>query len=145
MIETIPLPATDDLQDAPFWQATLRGELAIQRCRQCGKLRFPPRPMCPACQSFDRTWKALSGRGRIWSVVIPHPPLLPSFAKLVPYNVIVVELDEDPTIRMVGNLVKSAQGGINEIDPHTIRIGAAVRVVFHRAAEDVMLPRWVLA
>jgi uncharacterized OB-fold protein len=145
MIEIIPLPATDDLQDAPFWQATLRGELAVQSCGQCGKLRFPPRPMCPACQSFENTWKPMSGKGKIWSYVIPHPPLLPSFAKLVPYNVIVVELDEDPTIRMVGNLVQSAEGEINEIDPHTIRIGAPVRVVFHRAAEDVMLPRWVLA
>jgi len=145
MIETIPLPATDDLQDAPFWQATLRGELAIQSCNNCGKLRFPPRVMCPACQSFENTWKPMSGKGKIWSFVIPHPPLLPSFAKLVPYNVIIVELDEDPTIRMVGNLVKSAEGEINEIDPHTIQIGAPVRVLFHRAAEDVMLPRWVLA
>jgi len=145
MIESIPLPATDDLQDAPFWQATVRGELAVQCCNRCGKLRFPPRVMCPACQSFENTWKPLSGKGTIWSYVIPHPPLLPSFARLVPYNVIIVELDEDPTIRMVGNLVESADGEINEIDPHTIQIGAPVRVVFHRAAADVMLPRWVLA
>ena len=42
-------------------------------------------------------------------------------------------------------LGKWAEGEINEIDPHTIQIGAPVKVVFHRAAEDVMLPRWVLA
>jgi uncharacterized OB-fold protein len=143
MIEGIPLPLTDDPLDAPFWAATQRGELVVQRCASCGKRRFPPRPMCPQCQSFEHAWQPMSGEGRIWSFAVPHPPLLPAFANVAPYNVIVVELADDPSIRMVGNLVKSAGGEINEIDPATIRIGAPVRVVFQRAAEDVMLARWV--
>jgi len=56
--------------------------------------------------------------------------------------VIVVTLDQDPTIRMVGNLVTSAAGPINEVDPETIRVGEPVRVVF-ATVEDVALPRWV--
>ena len=55
---------------------------------------------------------------------------------------IVVALDEDPTIRMVGNLVEDATGPINAIDPATIRIGEPVRVVFS-PVDDVVLPRWV--
>jgi uncharacterized OB-fold protein len=144
MIEGTPLPATDDPIDAPFWQATLRGRLIVQTCRACGRRRFPPRPMCPHCQACDPVWAPMSGTGRIWSFAIPHPPLLPAFAKLAPYVVVVVELEEDPSIRMVGNLVASADGEINEIDPATVKIGMPVRVVFHRAAEDVALPRWVL-
>jgi hypothetical protein len=58
--------------------------------------------------------------------------------------VIVVELDDDPKIRLVGNLVASADGDINEIDPHSIEVGEPVRVVFHQV-DDVMLPRWVRA
>jgi uncharacterized OB-fold protein len=77
--------------------------------------------------------------------VVPHPPLLPEFAALAPYNVIVVSLDEDPTIRLVGNLVPREGGAINEMDPATIRIGAPVRVVFERVSDEVALPRWVLA
>ena len=145
MIEGIPLPATDDPCDAPFWEGTRRGAITIQRCASCGLRRFPPRPMCPGCQSFEHTWKPMSGEGRIWSFVVPHPPLLPSFAKLAPYNVIVVELADDPLIRLVGNLVTSAEGEINEIDPMTIEIGTPVRAVFHTAAADVTLPRWVVA
>jgi len=145
MIEAMPLPATDDPIDAPFWKAALRDELVVQRCGQCHNWRFPPRPMCPTCQSFEHTWEAVSGEGRIWSFVVPHPPLLPYFARLVPYNVIVVELAEDPRLRMVGNLVASAAGELNEIDPHQIRIGDRVRVVFWRAEEDVALPRWARA
>jgi uncharacterized OB-fold protein len=145
MIDGIPLPATDDPIDAAFWQATRRGELVVQACRACGRLRFPPRPMCPHCQSFDHDWQRMSGGGRIWSFAVPHPPLLPSFARIAPYNVIIVELDDDPSIRMVGNLVTHAGGEINEIDPATITIGTPVRVVFEPAAEDVVLTRWVVA
>jgi hypothetical protein len=80
----------------------------------------------------------------VWSFVVPHPPLLPAYAELAPYNAIVVALDEDPAIRFVGNLVVSAEGAINEVDPASIEIGEPVRVVF-AAVEDVHLPRWIRA
>ncbi|MFP6625588.1 MAG: Zn-ribbon domain-containing OB-fold protein [Deltaproteobacteria bacterium] len=144
MIEGWPLPYTDDPQDKPFWEATRRGELVVQACSSCARLRFPPRPMCPWCQSVAYEWRALSGKGRIWSFAVSHPPLLPVFAERAPYPVIVVEVDEDPTIRMVGNLVAEASSDINEIDPATINIGDRVSVVFSELADDVVLPRWVL-
>ncbi len=145
MIEGVPLPATDDPIDAPYWEAARRGELVIQRCTSCGARRFPPRPMCPACQCCDHEWQRMSGEGRIWSYVISHPPLLPAFATLAPYNVVVVELADDPSIRMVGNVVTSAAGEINEVGAAAVRIGARVRAVFSRVADDVALTRWVLA
>jgi uncharacterized OB-fold protein len=101
--------------------------------------------MCPYCNSLEYEWTPVSGQGRIWSFVVPHPPLLPAFAELAPYNVVVVELDEDPTIRLVGNLLATADGAINEVDPGTITIGEPVYVVFQPAGEDVVLPRWVPA
>jgi uncharacterized OB-fold protein len=138
------LPLRDD-DSAPFWEGTLKGELRMQRCVSCGRLRFPPRPMCPWCRSMESDWPLISGRGTIWSFVVPHPPLLPAYAELAPYNVIVVALDEDPTLRLVGNLVASEDGPINEIDSSTIGIGDAVRVVFQRIDENTALPRWVRA
>jgi len=144
MIEGAPLPAVTE-DSAPFWEGTARGELLMQKCSSCGRLRFPPRPMCPRCQSLDDEWVPMSGRGTVWSFVVPHPPLLPAFAKLAPYNVVVVALDEDPGLRLVGNLVASPEGPINEIDPETIRIGMPVRVVFQAAGEDIVLPRWMPA
>lgn len=38
----------------------------------------------------------MSGHGRIWSYVLPHPPLLPEYAAQAPYNAVVVELAEAP-------------------------------------------------
>jgi hypothetical protein len=138
------LPDLDDEISAPFWAGTARGELLVQRCSQCGRTRMPPRPMCPTCRSLDHTWAPSSGRGTVWSFAVPHPPLLPAFAELAPYNVIIVALDEDPTIRFVGNLLATDGGEINEIAPATIEIGEPVRVTFARI-DDVTLPRWVRA
>ena len=138
------LPDLGDQTSAPFWEGCARGELLVQACASCGLRRMPPRPMCPRCRSTEVRWEPTSGRGRIWSFIVPHPPLLPAFAEVAPYNAIIVELEEDPSIRFAGNLVTSAGGEINEIDPTTITIGEPVRVVFHRI-DDVSLPRWVRA
>ncbi len=138
------LPDVEDPDAAPFWAGTARGELLVQACGKCGAWRMPPRPMCPACRSLESTWIATSGRGTVWSFVVPHPPLLPAYAELAPYNAIVVALEEDPTIRFVGNLVTSPEGPIDEVDPASIEIGEPVRVVF-APVEDVHLPRWVRA
>lgn len=138
------LPDLDDADAAPFWEGTALGELRVQTCGDCGARRMPPRPMCPRCRSLATAWVTTSGRGRVWSFAVPHPPLLPAYAELAPYNVIIVELEEDPTIRFVGNLVASADSPINAVDPATISIGEPVHVVFH-AVDDVVLPRWVRA
>lgn len=137
------LPEIDD-DNRPFWEGTRSGELRVQRCGETGRLIFPPRPMSPWAPHTPPIWTRVSGRGRIWSFVVPHPPLLPQFSELAPYNVVLVALDEDPSIRLVGNLVAREGGAINEVDPATIEIGAAVRAVFERVSDDVALPRWVL-
>lgn len=136
------LPDPEDDDAAPFWAGTARGELLVQACGRCGRRRIPPRPMCSACRSLERRWEKLAGRGTIWSFVVAHPPLLPAYQALAPYNVITVALEEDPALRLVGNLVARPEGPINEIDPVTIRIGEPVAVVFQRV-DDVWLPRWM--
>ncbi len=138
------LPDPEDPENGPFWEATARGELAVQQCGSCGRRRMPPRPMCPACRSLEVVWAPTSGRGSVWSFVVPHPPLLPAYAKVAPYNVVVVSLEEDPAIRFVGNLVTGAAGALDEIDPVTIQIGEKVRAVYCEVG-DVFLPRWVRA
>ena len=143
-MEDLLLPPIDE-DSRPFWDGTLAGELRVQSCGECGRLRFPPRPMCPWCQSLQSTWQVMSGRGTIYSFVVPHPPLLPAYGEFAPYNVVLVALSEDLTIRMVGNLVADEDAAINSVDPADIQIGAGVQVVFPRVTDEVALPRWVLA
>ncbi|WP_405599002.1 OB-fold domain-containing protein [Streptomyces sp. NBC_01410] len=132
-----------DEDGAPFWEYAAQGELRIQNCASCGELRFPPRPCCPHCGSFDSEWRRMSGRGRIWSYVVPHPPLLPEYAALVPYNAVVVELLDAPRIRLVGNVVAAPDAPLNSLDPARLRIGAGVKVAFTRLG-DITVPRWLL-
>ncbi|GAB7032873.1 OB-fold domain-containing protein [Streptomyces sp. NPDC021749] len=136
-------PVVDD-DGAPFWEYAARGELRVQCCTDCDQLRFPPRPCCPHCQSFGSHWRKMSGRGRIWSYVVPHPPLLPAYADLPGYNAVVVELAEAPRIRLVGNLVTAADAPLNSVAPERLRIGAPVKAVFHTPPEGMTVPRWVL-
>ena len=142
------LPIVDDPVSAPFWEGTAVGELRYQTCADCGRFRHPPRPMCPSCGSFDSSWEAMSGDGTVWSVAIPHPPLLPAYSAMAPYNVVVVALDDDPGIRLVGNVVAGPDADLDSVDPHSVQIGAPVRVVFPPAVDDgngpIVLPRWVL-
>ena len=132
-------PVTDP-DGAPFWRYAAQGELRVQACADCGEPRFPPRPCCPHCQSFASDWRPVSGRGRVWSYVVPHPPLLPDYAEQAPYNVIVVELADAPRIRLVGNLVTGPDAPLNSLPPDRIRIGARVQVVFSSDG----LPQWIL-
>ncbi|MFF4589019.1 Zn-ribbon domain-containing OB-fold protein [Streptomyces sp. NPDC001388] len=132
-------PVTDS-DGAPFWQYAAQGELRVQACADCAEPRFPPRPCCPHCQSFASEWRPVSGRGRIWSYVVPHPPLLPDYAAQAPYNVIVVELAEAPRIRLVGNLVSRPGARLDSFPAERIRIGARVQAVF----DERGLPQWVL-
>lgn len=143
-MDELLLPVVDEYSQ-PFWDGTLAGELPMQACTNCKRLRFPPRPMCPRCQSLDSTWQTMSGEGTIYSFVVSHPPLLPAYAAVAPYNVILVSLAEDPTLRLVGNLVADTDAPINSVDPSTLEIGLPVRAVFPRVAEGVALPRWVKA
>ncbi|MER6114379.1 OB-fold domain-containing protein [Streptomyces sp. NPDC001743] len=139
------LPVVDE-DGAPFWEYAARGELRVQACAapDCGRLRFPPRPCCPHCQSFASEWRVMSGRGHIWSYVLPHPPLLPAYAAQAPYNAVIVELADAPEIRLVGNVVSGAGAPLNSVDPARLRIGAAVKAVFCPVSPGVTLVRWLL-
>jgi uncharacterized OB-fold protein len=131
-------------ETAPFLDGARVGELRMQRCLDTGRLVFPPRTTSPWGERKAPEWVTVSGRGQVWSVAIPHPPLLPRFEAVAPYNVILVELDEDPNVRLVGNLVREAGAALDSLDPHAIAIGARVRVVFEAVTEEIHLPRWVL-
>ena len=144
MADEFLTPWVDD-DSEPFWAATASGELRMQACRSCRRLRFPPRPMCPWCRSLDCEWPLMSGLGTLWSFVIAHPPLLPAYAAVAPYNVVVVSLDEDPRLRLVGNLVSAPDGafGVDHVPPSTIEIGAPVQAVFQPLVGDFVVPRWM--
>jgi uncharacterized OB-fold protein len=127
-----PIPAiTPDMQ--PFFAAAKRHELVVQRCRGCGTHRFPVREICSSCLSRDAEWVTVSGEGEIFSYNIMHQVYHPGFADEVPYAVVVVKLKEGA--KMNSNLTG--------IQPHAIKIGMPVKVVFEDISDEVTLPKFV--
>jgi uncharacterized OB-fold protein len=138
-----PLLPPDDPESAPFFEGCRRGELRMQRCAATGRLIFPPRPVSPFAPHARPEWTTVSGRGHVWSFVVPHPPLLPWYEQRAPYNVVLVALEEDPRVRLAGNLVSGPGAALGSIDPATIVIGEPVQAIFERLAGDTFVPRWV--
>ncbi len=75
-----------------FWAGLKDSELRIQRCTDCKTLRVPPRPMCGKCQSLNWGYVVSTGRGTVYSFVMPQYPPLPFLQ--YPYVVALIELDE---------------------------------------------------
>jgi uncharacterized OB-fold protein len=122
-------PSIDD-EGRPFWEGAAVGELRVQACASCDRLRFPPRPMCPRCRSLESDWRPLSGRGTVWSFIVPHPPLLAELADVGRFNIAVVALEEDETIRLVGNVVAARDAALDSIDPGALAVGLPVAAAF---------------
>ncbi|WP_269932995.1 Zn-ribbon domain-containing OB-fold protein [Aminobacter sp. HY435] len=139
----IPLPYTDEPDTRGFWQAAREGRLVVQCCTACGHRQFPPHPFCENCAHAETEWVETPGRGNIWSFGVAHGPSLPGLQDVVPYPMIVVELDEHPHIRMVGSLVTGPDAPINSVPAGDIRIGLPVEVTFAAVSDDVTLPRWM--
>ena len=107
-----------DADGAPWWEALRSGRVVLQRCTECGRVRFPPMPGCPHCGAAGRDEVEASGGGTIYSWVRVHRSADPAFADEVPYTIVAVDLDEG--CRMFGRLET----------PGEPAIGAAVGFVF---------------
>jgi uncharacterized OB-fold protein len=128
-----PLPFAD-AETKPYWDWAKKHELRMQACADCRQIRFPPSPMCPHCNSMRDEWVPMAGTGTIYSWVIVHPPVLPSFAADAPYSVVLVQLDDNPQLRLVGQVIDIANDALAE--------GIPVEVVFDDVTPDVTLPKW---
>ena len=128
-----PLPFAD-AETKPYWEWAKRHELRMQRCADCGEIRFPPGPMCPVCHSMRDEWVAMQGTGTIYSWVIVYPPVLPSFAADAPYSVVLVQLDDHSTLRLVGQVVDVAND--------ELAAGIPLEVIFDDVTPEITLPKW---
>jgi uncharacterized OB-fold protein len=126
-----PLPRPNE-DSAPFWEAACKGELRMQRCGDCGHVRFPPSLLCARCLSEHAEWVKLSGRGTVYSWIVVHQSQHPAFNADVPYNVAIIELEEGP--RLHTNII----GCTND----QIHIGMPVAVAFEKVNDDTALVKF---
>lgn len=123
-----PLPAVTD-DTAAFWEGGALGELRIHRCQQCRVWFHPPTPVCPDCLSFEVGPQVASGQATVATFTINEQPWSPDMK--VPFVLAIVELPEQPGVRLTTRLLDCA--------PDEVFIGMPVEVVFEAAA-DIWLP-----
>jgi uncharacterized OB-fold protein len=115
--------------NAWWWKRVAEDEvLPLQRCKDCQKLRHPPRPMCDACGSLSYDSIDASGRGTVHTYTVIHYPQIPGYE--YPLVSIIVDLEEGE--RIVSTLV--------DCKPEDCRIGLPVEVVIHTDDDGFKLP-----
>jgi uncharacterized OB-fold protein len=124
-----PIPALEPRTQA-FWRACRAGRLEFTRCVPCRHFIHPSRPICPKCRGRNLEVAAVSGRARLHSFTVNHQRWYPS--QEVPYVIGLVELIEQPVLRLMTNIINCP------LD--RVQIGMPLRVVFETVSEDVALP-----
>jgi len=118
---------------APFWEGCRNHKLVLPKCGACGRVHFYPRSFCPYCDAREIEWIEATGKGEIYSYAIVRQPIEAAFAKLVPYCIGIVELDEG---------VRLSTRILGEIDE--IACGKRVTVTFEERSPNLITPLFSL-
>jgi uncharacterized OB-fold protein len=129
----MPVPIADPLTE-PYWSATREHRLVIQRCTACGTFRNLPHELCGNCQSPEHEWVESAGRGTVFTYTIAGHPVHEALNDSVPYNVVVVQLDDCGGVLVPSNLVDCVPG--------EIAVGLRVELTWEDVAEGVSVPRF---
>lgn len=125
-----PLPVTDDRDTGGFWAAARQEKLVVRVCGGCGQVLHLPRAYCHHCGTWSEQWKEVAGRGRLASWTVAEHQVHPSFP--VPYTVVLVELDDEPGVRLLGSIPGAPQ----------LVAGQPMEAWFEHVDDDVVIPQW---
>ena len=92
---------------------------SVQRCADCGHLRWPAAYLCPECLSEKTELVEIGPVGTVYSFVVFHKPFDPSLKDKLPYVVATVDIGG---VRMLSNIVNCS--------PNDVHCGASVRLCF---------------
>jgi uncharacterized protein len=129
--ELTPLPFIEDPDVAGFWQAARERRLTVAVCASCEAVIHLPMAACPDCSGSDVEWRSATGLGTVHTYTRVEHQVHPGFP--TPYTVVVVELDDYPTVHLIGAM---------DDKPN---IGDQVRVRFDDVTDEITLPQWELA
>lgn len=123
------LPRVTD-RNRHFWEGGRQGKLQFLRCTDDGTYVHPPAPVCPTCYGKSLAVEAVSGRATVATFSINHQAWMPG--PELPYVVAIVEIAEDPRVRVTTNIVGC--------DSDAVHIGMPVRVTFEEHDGEVWIP-----
>ena len=140
-----------DKENVTYFKHCAAHDFHLQKCDDCGLLRYPPTTGCPWCASPNATWTAVEGKGEVHSYAEVHHAIQPAFKGHTPYMIVLVDLDvqkgqpsEYEALRVVGNLT-TPDGALAPAElVKQLGVGSRVRMVFSNAGEGLSLPQWTI-
>lgn len=126
--------AEKEFTGASFNQFLAEEKLMASRCKGCGALFLPPRPLCIKCYSREMTWEEMRGKGKLatFTVIAIAPTLMveEGHGRDNPHCVGIVELEE-------GVSISARILGVDTQNPEKIKVGTPLRVEFlHKEKEE---------
>ena len=101
------------------------------KCRKCGKIHLPPRPLCDKCLSTEFEWVELPRTGKLLTYTIIH--VAPTqFQNMTPYAVGIVQLENGVKI----------PGMIKDVPLDKIRVGMSLKMEFEETQPTQQWPQW---
>jgi len=103
------------------------------KCRKCGKIHLPPRPLCDKCFSTEFEWIELPKTGRLLTYTIIH--VAPTyFQNMAPYAVGIVQLENGVKI----------PGMIKDVPHDKIKVGMSLKIEFEETpqTQQTQWPQW---
>ena len=125
------------MNDRPFndhsYEQFLReGKIMGSKCKKCGALALPPRPICVSCFGSQMEWVPFTGDGKLVAfttiVVVPPAMAQEGFGRNHPYITGVVELREG--VKIVARIT-----GIDAKKPEKIKVGTPLKAEFLQRGE----------
>ena len=100
-----------------FHEGLAQGKLLATRCKNCGRIYFPPQVDCPYCKTSEMEWIKLPKEGELvtYTIITTRPY---SFGHYPDYTVGVVKLKNGVQIT----------AWIRETDPKKLRVGMPVKL-----------------
>ena len=91
-LPTLP-PAARSRVALGLTAAAARGRFALQACRDCGAVQYPPREVCHQCLSQRLVWRAQDGGGELLTETSLRAAQELFFRERLPWRVGIVRLD----------------------------------------------------
>lgn len=118
--------------DRSYEQFLGEGKIMGSKCKKCGTLALPPRPICISCFGSEMSWAQFNGTGKLaaFTCIAVAPPHMAreGFGRNNPYVVGVVELDEG--VKTVARIL-----GVDASKPDQIKVGMSLKAEFLERGE----------
>ncbi len=119
--------------DTSYSQFLKEWKIMGTKCKKCGALALPPRPICVDCFGYEMEWFQFNGKGKLsaFTSIVVAPPAMAKegFGRNNPYIVGVVGLDEG--VKTVARIV-----GVDAKKPDQLKVGTPLKADFVVKGED---------